>query len=108
MNLHRLVSLVVLMAGCITLAVKAQDSKDPWKSYSEVTRNSEVGSGIFTVYYKRDNIYLSLSPNQLDRDYLLVTQISRGIGSWDWTAGRPSAPTLSASIGKTTRSSCGS
>jgi Met-zincin/Domain of unknown function (DUF5117)/Domain of unknown function (DUF5118) len=79
--LIRPLSLVVLMASGLPLAVGAQDSKDaPWKSYSEVTRGSEVGSGIFTVYYKRDHIYLSLSRSQLDRDYLLVTQISRGIG----------------------------
>lgn len=79
-NLPRSAVLLTLMAGCITLAAGAQDKGDPWKSYSEVTRNSEVGTGIFTVYYKRNSIYLSLSPNQLDRDYLLVTQISRGIG----------------------------
>jgi hypothetical protein len=57
------------------------DHKDgPWKSFSEVTKGTEVRSGIFTVYLKRDKTYLSLSPAQLNRDYLLVTQLSRGIG----------------------------
>jgi hypothetical protein len=52
----------------------------PWKSFSEVTKGTEVQNGIFTLYTKRDNAYLSLMPSQLDRDYLLVTQLSQGIG----------------------------
>jgi hypothetical protein len=58
-----------------------RDRKDvPWKSFSEVTKGARVQSGIFTLYLKRDNTYLSLAPTQLDRDYLLVTQLSQGIG----------------------------
>jgi hypothetical protein len=57
------------------------DHKDgPWKSFTEVTKGAEVRSGIFTMYLKRDKTYLSLTPAQLNRDYLLVTQLSRGIG----------------------------
>ena len=57
------------------------DRKDgPWKSFSDVTKGSRVQSGIFTLYSKRDKSYLSLTPAQLDRDYLLVTQLSQGIG----------------------------
>jgi hypothetical protein len=52
----------------------------PWKSFSEVTKGAEVRTGIFTLYLKRDKAYLSLTPAQLNRDYLLVTQLSRGIG----------------------------
>jgi hypothetical protein len=58
-----------------------RDRKDvPWKSFSEVTKGARVQNGIFTLYFKRDNTYLSLAPTQLDRDYLLVTQLSQGIG----------------------------
>jgi hypothetical protein len=58
-----------------------RDRKDvPWRSFSEVTKGARVQSGIFTLYQKRDNSYLSFSPAQLDRDYLLVTQLSQGIG----------------------------
>jgi hypothetical protein len=52
----------------------------PWKAFSEVTQGSEAGSGIFTVYYKRDQVLLALTPDQFDHDYLLVTQLSHGIG----------------------------
>ncbi|MEO7136722.1 MAG: DUF5118 domain-containing protein, partial [Gemmatimonadales bacterium] len=52
----------------------------PWKSFSDVTKGAEIRHGIFTLYLKRDKAYLALAPAQLDRDYLLVTQLSRGIG----------------------------
>ena len=52
----------------------------PWKSFSDVTKGAEVRSGIFTLYLKREKVYLALAPTQLDRDYLLVTQLSRGLG----------------------------
>jgi hypothetical protein len=52
----------------------------PWKSFSEVTKGAEIRRGLFTLYLKRDKTYLSLNSSQLDRDYLLVTQLSRGIG----------------------------
>ncbi|HEU4682150.1 MAG TPA: zinc-dependent metalloprotease, partial [Gemmatimonadales bacterium] len=59
----------------------------PWKSFSDVTKGAAVQTGIFTVYRKRDKAYLSLAPSQLDRDYLLVTQLSRGIGELGLDAG---------------------
>jgi hypothetical protein len=70
----------LLLACCAAAApaVRAQDA--PWKSYGEITRGSEAGTGLFTIYYKRDRAYLALTPAQLDRDYLLVTQIGQGIG----------------------------
>lgn len=58
-----------------------RDRKDvPWRSFSDVTKNARVRNGLFTLYVKRDNTYLSLAPAQLDHDYLLVTQLSQGIG----------------------------
>ncbi|HVK01084.1 MAG TPA: DUF5118 domain-containing protein, partial [Gemmatimonadales bacterium] len=52
----------------------------PWKAYGEVTRGAEAATGLFSVYYKRDQVLLGLTPEQFDRDYLLVTQLSQGIG----------------------------
>ena len=58
-----------------------RDRKDvPWRSFSDVTKGARVQTGLFTLYIKRENNYLSLAPTQLDRDYLLVTQLSQGIG----------------------------
>src|SRR6185312_3890544 len=58
-----------------------RDRKDvPWRSFSDVTKGARVQNGLFTLYIKRESNYLSLAPTQLDRDYLLVTQLSQGIG----------------------------
>jgi hypothetical protein len=56
----------------------AQDA--PWKTYGEVTAGAEAASGLFSVYYKRDQVLLGLRSDHFDRDYLLVTQLSQGIG----------------------------
>jgi uncharacterized protein DUF4953/uncharacterized protein DUF5117/uncharacterized protein DUF5118 len=63
-------------------AIQQDDDRKegPWKSFSEVTKGAHIQSGLFTLYRKRDNAYLALAPGQLDRDYLLVTQLSQGIG----------------------------
>ena len=42
-----------LLLGSAALA-SAQDT--PWKPFAEVTRGSEAGRGIFTVYYKRERV----------------------------------------------------
>jgi hypothetical protein len=52
----------------------------PWKAYLDVVQGAEAASGVFSVYSKRDQVLLGLTPEQFDRDYLLVTQLSQGIG----------------------------
>ena len=54
----------------------------PWKPWPEVTKDARTLTGLFTVYLKRENVYLSLKPDQFDRDYLLVTQLSEGVGDY--------------------------
>jgi hypothetical protein len=68
----------IVIAGSAPAAAQRSDAAG--RPFGEVVKNSEIGTGIFTIYFKRDSIYLSLAPHQLDRDYLLVTQISQGIG----------------------------
>jgi hypothetical protein len=79
-HLARSASLLLAAAVAGSVPAAAQQPDGPGRPYSEVTRNSEVGTGIFTIYFKHDSIFLSLAPRQLERDYLLVTQISQGIG----------------------------
>jgi hypothetical protein len=67
-----------LLLALASAPLLAQD--EARKSFSEVTKGSVVGTGLFTLYYKRERVLLSLVPAQLDRDYLLVTQLSQGIG----------------------------
>ena len=78
MHLCRFLAIVVALATVGPAAATAQEA--PWKSFTEVTAGSDAGSGIFSVYSKRDQVLLALTPEQFDRDYLLVTQLSHGIG----------------------------
>jgi hypothetical protein len=80
LTLARSTALLFLSALAGFGRAEAQRGDLPGRPYAEVIKGSEVGSGIFTIYFKHDSIFLSLSPRQFDRDYLLVTQISQGIG----------------------------
>src|SRR2546430_15629931 len=98
-----LVSLVVLSAACTIRVIQPAPAaapgggggaggagggpkpdsakKDlPWKPFAEVTKDARVQTGLFTVYLKRESAYLALKPEQLDHDYLMVTELSQGIG----------------------------
>jgi hypothetical protein len=77
-HLSRILAALVALAvvGWGTTAAQAA----PWKPYTEVTSGADGGSGIFSIYHKRDQVLLGLTPEQFDRDYLLVTQLSQGIG----------------------------
>jgi hypothetical protein len=57
-----------------------RDKDVPWRAFSEVTRSARVMPGLFTAYVKRRGLLVGIRPDQFDRDYLLVTQLSQGIG----------------------------
>ncbi|MGN6393578.1 MAG: DUF5117 and DUF5118 domain-containing protein, partial [Gemmatimonadales bacterium] len=80
MSLTRSTLLLALAALGGSGRAAAQRGSEPGRPIADVIKGSEVGTGVFTIYFKRDSIYLALTPRQLDRDYLLVTQISQGIG----------------------------
>ena len=77
----RLPRAIVLLAALVIVGPSPTAAQDaPWKDYLEVTSGAEAASGLFSVYFKRDQVLLGLTPAQFDRDYLLVTQLSQGIG----------------------------
>lgn len=76
----RLPPFLVLSAAVVGGSSSAAAQDIPWKPYAEVTQGADAASGLFSVYYKRDQVLLGLTPQQFDRDYLLVTQLSQGIG----------------------------
>jgi hypothetical protein len=73
-----LLLLAATVAGAVPAAAQRRGSAGG--EYGEITRDSDVGTGLFTIYFRHDSVYLSLTPRQLDHDYLLVTQIAQGIG----------------------------
>jgi hypothetical protein len=90
--------LTVSAAACASGAAKpasttptaqADTSKKdlPWKPWAEVTKDAQQAHGLFAAYLKRDNVYLGLRPEQFDRDFLLVTQLSQGLGDYGFDGG---------------------
>lgn len=76
-------------AGSVSPSAHGDTSKQnvPWKPWTEVTKDAREVHGLFTAYLKRDQVYLAFTPDQLDRDFLLVTQLSRGLGDFGLDGG---------------------
>jgi hypothetical protein len=76
-------------ASAAPAATRADTAKKdlPWKPWKDVVKDARVATGMFTAYLKRDNAYLAIKPDQFDRDYLLVTQLSQGFGDWGFDGG---------------------
>ncbi|MGH7730444.1 MAG: zinc-dependent metalloprotease, partial [Candidatus Eiseniibacteriota bacterium] len=84
--------LVLLVACLVTLpaaaappkgpagAAAADDKDKPLQDWKKVTKDAEVKKGFFTLYSKRENLYLELAPDQLDKPVLGIFSLARGIG----------------------------
>jgi hypothetical protein len=62
-------------------AAAGGDKDKPFQDWAKVTKDAEVKNGLFTVYKKRESLYLELKPNQLDMPVLGIFSLARGIGS---------------------------
>jgi len=62
-------------------AAPAGASDKPFAEWSKLTKDAEQKKGFFTLWKKRDNLYLELAKDQLDQPFLYVVSLARGIGS---------------------------
>jgi hypothetical protein len=62
-------------------AAAAPAPEKPFAEWSKVTKDAEQKKGFFTLWKKRDNLYLELTKEQLAQPFLYVVSLSRGIGS---------------------------
>jgi len=53
----------------------------PFTDWKKATKDAESRPGLFTIWKKRDNVYLEIAPDQMGKPFLYVVSISRGIGS---------------------------
>jgi len=74
----------LIFAACSTTkqAAKSQQ-KDTQKEskYEELVKGADKYEGYFDLYQKDDNLYLSVSKDQLDQQFLMNFELARGIGS---------------------------
>jgi hypothetical protein len=61
-------------------APAAGDKDKPFQDWKKLTKDAEVMKGYFTLYKKRENLYLELRPDQLDKPVLGIFSFARGIG----------------------------
>lgn len=76
-------------AAADAAAAAAADKDKPFQDWKKVTKDAEVSKGFFTLYKKRDNLYLELAPEQLDQPVLGIFSLARGIGSHFVLGGLP-------------------
>src|SRR5262249_13759656 len=62
-------------------AAGAASSEKPFTEWSKLTKDAEKSAGFFTLWKKRDNLYIEIPKNQLDQPFLYVVSMARGIGS---------------------------
>jgi uncharacterized protein DUF4953/uncharacterized protein DUF5117 len=94
---------LVLMASCLLVlsaaaargasdgkpAGAADDKDKPYQDWKKVTKDAEIKKGFFTLYAKRENLYLELMPDQLDKPVLGIFSLARGIGQNGVIGGLP-------------------
>ena len=70
-------------------APTAEDKDKPYQDWKKVTKDAEVKRGFLTLYSKRENLYLELKPDQLDKPVLGIFSLARGIGQNGVIGGLP-------------------
>ncbi len=53
----------------------------PFTDWKKLTKDAEARKGFFTLWKKRDNVYLEIAPEQFGKPFLYIVSFSRGIGS---------------------------
>jgi hypothetical protein len=68
-------------AGAKTAAEeKAKKPKPKYPPYEEVLKDAKTVEGLIKLHRKDDQLFAEISPNQLDRDFIVLISIARGIG----------------------------
>ena len=62
-----------------TQAAAAQKKKE-FEDFSKVTEDSKSYQGFFKLYEKKENLYCEIQPSQLDKPFLCMISLSRGLG----------------------------
>jgi hypothetical protein len=66
--------------GAAAMAAAGEKPDKPFTEWSKATKDAEVMKGFFTLYKKRENLYLELKPDQMGKQVLGIFSFGRGIG----------------------------
>ena len=68
-------------AQAAAAAAAAGDKDKPYGDWKKLTKDAEVLKGYFTVYRKRESLYLEIRADQFNQPILGIFSLARGIGS---------------------------
>ena len=54
--------------------------KKEFEDFSKVTEDSKSYEGFFKLYQKKENLYCEIQPTQLDKPFLCMISVARGLG----------------------------
>ena len=103
----RTLPLVVLAALAGFGRAEAQRGDQLGRPYRGGDKGSEMGTGVFTMYFKHDSIYLALTRSSSSGTTSSSPRSPKASAISASTAAPRSGPTWSGSIARATRSSCG-
>ena len=85
----------LILIGGYCLSVSAQEAAQPAKpdtqetpakkkkefeDFDKVTEDSKSYDGFFKLYQKKENLYCEIQPSQLDKPFLCMISVARGLG----------------------------
>ncbi|UCH85068.1 MAG: zinc-dependent metalloprotease, partial [Candidatus Latescibacterota bacterium] len=56
-------------------------AKPKYKKWKEVLKDAEAHEGLFKVHTKREDVFFEIREDQLDKPYLAIMSLSKGIGA---------------------------
>jgi hypothetical protein len=63
-----------------TAEAQAEKPRPKYPPYAELLKEAQKLEGLITLYRKDDQLFAEIGPRQLDRDYIVLMTIARGIG----------------------------
>lgn len=63
-----------------------KDEDSPFKDWDKTLKEVETLKGLITVHRKHDNTWFELAPDQLDKPFLMISSVSKGLGK-GWVLG---------------------
>jgi hypothetical protein len=76
-------------AAAMAATAAAGDKDKPYGDWKKLTREATVMKGYFTLYRKRENLYMEIQPAQFGQPVLGIFSFARGIGSNFMLGGLP-------------------
>ncbi len=70
----------------VATAAPAEKKKE-FEDFDKVTEDSTSYEGFFKLHQKKENLYCEIQPSQLDKPFLCMTSVARGIGQGRLIAG---------------------